>query len=136
MTTSPDMNHAAKADEVRQTVQRLIESGSAYDVDALDRIYHQDLKIIKVDERDNVTVINRRENMDFFRAKLESGAEPLSREAEFIHADADNQSGHVVVVRRMKMTDRLEKSVFSIRLVWEDARWQVIDETAFVRPAE
>lgn len=34
------------------------------------------------------------------------------------------------------MTDRLEKSVFSIRLVWEDARWQVIDETAFVRPAE
>ncbi|MDQ3754515.1 MAG: hypothetical protein M3371_07275 [Acidobacteriota bacterium] len=130
------MNHTAKAAEVRQTVQRLIESGSAYDVAALDRIYHKQLKIIKIDERDDVTVINREENMAFFRSKLKSGAEPLSREAEFLHVEADERSGHVVVVRRMKLTDRFEKSVFSIRLVWEEGRRQVIDETAFVRPAE
>ena len=75
------MNQTAKADEVRQTVQRLIQSGSAFDVEALDRIYHKDLRIIKVDERDELAVINRKQNMDFFRAKRESGAEPLSREA-------------------------------------------------------
>lgn len=72
------MNQTAKADEVRQTVQRLIESGSVFDVEAIDRIYHKDLKIIKVDERDELTVINRNQNMDFFRAKRESGAEPLA----------------------------------------------------------
>ncbi len=130
------MSHTVKVEEVRQTVQRLIESGSAYDVDALERIYHKELKIIKIDERDNVTLINREENMAFFRSKLESEAEPLSREAGFLHAQADGRTGHVVVVRRMKLTDRFEKSVFSIRLVWEEGRWQVIDETAFVRPAE
>lgn len=130
------MDYTAKAEEVRHTIQHLIKSGSAYDVSALDRIYHKDLKIIKVDERDEVTVINRQETMDFFRAKLESGAEPLSREAKFMYAVADDHSGYVVVVRRMRLTERMEKSVFSIRLVWEDARWQVIDETAFVRPLE
>ncbi|MGH8576850.1 MAG: hypothetical protein ACREXJ_08070 [Gammaproteobacteria bacterium] len=70
------MNHTAKAQEARPTVQRLIESGSTYDVEALDRIYHKDLGIIKVDEHDRVTSIGWTENMDFFRSKRESGAEP------------------------------------------------------------
>ncbi len=130
------MDRTIRTEEVRQTVQHLIASGSSYDVDSLERIYHRDLKIIKIDERDDVTVINRKENMDFFRARLESGAELLSREAKFLHAEADDRSGYVVVVRRMKFTDRFEKSVFSIRLIWEDARWQVIDETAFVQPKD
>lgn len=130
------MDNAAKAQEVTQTVTRLIESGSSYDVDALDRIYHRDLKIIKIDERDQVTVVDRAQNMAFFRSRRENGAAPLSREAKFLHAQADERNGRVVVMRRMRFTDRLEKSIFSIRLVWEDERWQVIDESAFVQPAE
>lgn len=129
-------SYSAKTEEVRRTIERLIEHGSVYDATTLDRIYHRDLKIIKIDEHDQVTSRNRVETLDFFRAKRESGAKPLSREAEFLYADADDRNGYVVVVRRMQISHRREKSIYSIRLIWEDSRWQVIHETAFVHPIE
>ncbi|WP_231189561.1 nuclear transport factor 2 family protein [Haladaptatus sp. DYF46] len=128
------MRKNQNTEEVRQTIERLIENGSQYNVDELDRIYHDDLTIVKIDEVGEVTAIDKAENMALFREKRDSGAEPLSTEAEFNYASGGSDTGHVIVTRKMQLQSRLEKSVFSIHLVQEDGRWQVIQETAFVQP--
>jgi len=40
---------------VRQTIDDLIQTATNYDVDTLDRLYHQDLEVTMVDASDNVT---------------------------------------------------------------------------------
>lgn len=122
------------SDEVKHTVQMLIENGGLYNIDMLERLYHKDLKIIKIDETGRVDVIDRKQNMAFFRKKRDGGSKPLSTDAEFNYIDANGQKGHVIVTRKMQLENRPEKLIFSIDLVNEDKRWQVIRETAFVQP--
>lgn len=128
------MSKNQNTDEVRQTVERLIENGSQFNVEELDRIYHEDLTIVKINEMGAVTAIDKAENMALFCEKRDSGAEPLSTEAEFNYVNGGSDTGHAIVTRKMQLQSRLEKSVFSIHLVQEDGRWQVIQETAFVQP--
>lgn len=128
------MSKNRNTDEVRQTVERLIENGSQFNVKELDRIYHDDLTIVKIDETGAVTAIDKAENMALFREKRDSGAEPLSTESEFNYVSGGSDNGHVIVTRTMQLQSRLEKSIFSIHLIQEDGRWQVIQETAFVQP--
>lgn len=122
------------SDEVKQSVQMLIENGSHYNIDMLESLYHKDLKIIKIDETGRVDVIDRKQNMTFFRKKRDGGSKPLSTYAEFNYIDANGHKGHVIVTRKMQLENRPEKLIFSIDLVNEDKRWQVIRETAFVQP--
>ena len=112
----------------------LIENGSNYNIDMLENLYHKDLKIIKIDEKGKVDEIDREQNMEFFRKKRDEGSKPLSTDAEFNFIDAYGNKGHVIVTRRMQLENRPEKLIFSIELVNEDNRWQVIRETAFVQP--
>ena len=121
---------------VRETIERLIEHGSHFHVDDLERIYHKDLKVIMIDERGDVTVADRAENMALFRSKRDSGVDPLSTWAEFNYVEAGETTGHVLVTRKMKLGDRPEKLVLSIDLVRENDRWQVIREVVFVRPVD
>jgi hypothetical protein len=123
-------------EQVRQVVEELIENGSNYRVDILDRIYHPRLKIVKIDENGNVAAISRSENMAFFERQKESQAAPLSTQAELKYVDADSMTGHVIVTRHMDIDGRPEKSVFSILLTKNSGRWQVIHETAFVQALE
>jgi hypothetical protein len=121
---------------IRQTVERLIEHGSQYNVEELDRIYHEQLTVVKIDENGAVNATDKAENMAFFREKRDSGVEPLSTAAEFNYIDGDDTEGHVIVTRAMQLHERPEKLIISIHLVREDSRWQVIHETAFVQPME
>lgn len=120
--------------EVIKKVKDLIKNGSNYNINALDEIYHPDLKIIKLDDVNNVTVINKDENMAYFKEQNNIGAQPLSEEAEFLYSDADESFGHVIVKRKMKMKDRLEELIFSINLINKDNEWVVLRETALVKP--
>lgn len=122
--------------EVRATIEHLIESGSTFDVETLERIHHKDLEVIMIDEHGDVTVTDRDENMGFFRSKRDRGDAPLSRWAAFNHVESNEAAGHVLVTRKMQLRNRSEKLVLSIDLVREDGRWQVIREIVFVQPLE
>ncbi|MFH5799389.1 hypothetical protein [Haladaptatus sp. CMAA 1911] len=128
------MSEKPNVPDVKHTVERLIENGSQFDVEVLDRIYHEQLRIVHIDETGTVSTLNRAENIALFREARDSGAETLSTNAEFDCVGADTGEGGVLVTRRMRSQVRPEKSIFSIRLVQGDGRWQVIHETAFVQP--
>jgi len=121
-------------EEVKKTVENLIENGTSYNVEKLMDIYDDSLKIVKIDERGNVEVITKRETLDFFASKRAAGDEPLSKETLWNYVEANENTGHVIVTRRMQIKDRPEKSVFSLHLERKNDRWVVVRETAFVQP--
>ena len=131
-----NLNMTDEQKAVQKVVETLIENGSRYNVEVLEKIYHANLKIVKINEHGEVEAIDRDTNMEFFRQKMSSQAPPLSTAAEFNFVDADSTFGHVIVTRQMQLADRPEKSVFSILLKKESGSWQVFHETAFVQPLE
>jgi hypothetical protein len=120
--------------EVKKTVENLIEYGTSYNVEKLKDIYDDGLKIVKIDEKGNVEAITKQETLDFFASKRAAGDEPLSKETLWNYVEANENTGHVIVTRYMKMNDRPEKSVFSLHLEKKNGRWVIVRETAFVQP--
>ncbi len=122
------------ATQVREAIEHLIESGSTYNLEELERLYHRDLKIFIVDEDGNAQVLDRARNMEMFQQRRDAGLDPLNRWAEFRHIEAKDEAGFVIVTRKMELRGRPETFVLAIHLVREDERWQVVQETIFVRP--
>ena len=120
--------------EVKKTVENLIEYGTSYNVEKLKDIYDDSLKIVTIDERGNVEVSTKKETLDFFASKRAGGDAPLSKETLWNYVEANENTGHVIVTRHMQMKDRPEKSVFSLHLEKKNGRWVIVRETAFVQP--
>ena len=118
---------------VSQT-EYLIESGTNYNLEALDSIYATELRIIRLDEKGNVTVLNKKENMDFFRSKSQSGCAPLSKQTKFHYAEIKGNRGYVFLTRVMKLTDRWEELKYHIEWEYKDGRWQVTHENVYAQP--
>ena len=118
---------------IEQT-EKLIESGTSYDLEALDLIYSQELRIVRVDEKSNVMVIDKKDNMAFFRAKKEFGEAPLSRKTEFHYAEIKGDRGYVFLTRIMKLNERWEELKYHIEWKKEDGRWQVVHENVYAQP--
>lgn len=128
------MDNIKEKQEVLETVNHLIERGSQYDVEALEQLYHPELELLLIDEHSNVKKLTRIENMQIFREKRNAGDTPISTAAEFNYVESDGQTARVIVTRCMALTGRPEKSVFSLILVHEQDRWQIIHETVFSQP--
>lgn len=121
--------------EVKSRVEFLIKSGSAYELEELDKIYSPDLKIVMINENSQVVTLNREENMELFAAKRRAGDAPLDTYADFNYVEASDSFAHVIVTRKMTLGDRAEKIIFSLYLKKIDTVWQVYRETAFIQPA-
>lgn len=118
---------------IEQT-NHLIESGTTFNLEALDSIYSSDLRIIRLDEKNNVTVFNKVENMSFFRSKSESGETPLSKRTIYHYAEVKDDRGFVFLTRIMKLTDRWEELKYHIEWEYKDGRWQVTHENVYAQP--
>lgn len=114
--------------------KNLINSGTNYDMESLDSIYSKELRIVRLDEKGNVTVLNKKENMAFFRLKSQLGSAPLSKQTKFHYAEINGNQGYVFLTRVMKLTDRWEELKYHIE--WEniEGRWQVVHENVYAQP--
>lgn len=123
----PTLSSAEAA--AKQTVMDIIKHGSTYDVESLDRIYSDNMHIIRVTSDGKTSVMGKRDILNFFQTMRSSGAEPLSTDAEFNHIEAENNMAHVVVTRNMKLFGKQEKSVYSLCLAKNVSGWKVVKET-------
>lgn len=131
-------NHKPQIDEVRATINALIEAGTSFDIAALDRIYHDQLTVLSFDTSDDnsgeVNKANKEAFKGLFKAKLEAGAEPLNTWADYHFIEADDEKAHVLISRKVNLVDQEQLLTLSIDLVYQDTRWQVIREVIFARP--
>lgn len=126
-----DLNNASlEKAALKQTVMNVIEYGSVYNVEKLDELYADTMQIIRVGRDGKTNIIGKTDVLNFFSAKRAKKDAPLSKEAHFNHVEANNDHGHVIVTRVMKLFgDVPEKSVYSLCLTKLNGHWRVVKET-------
>lgn len=119
--------------EIKNLTQELIDKGTNYDLDFLDKVYHESLKFIRIDEKNNIEVLTKKDNMDFFTHLKNSGASPLNNYVEFHYADNDGRNGFIVLTRKMKQLDREQEFLFTIYWQKIEEEWKIIRETVVIK---
>lgn len=121
---------------IRAAIESLIRAGTTFDGEALNRLYHQRLRVITTDLAGTVSLADKDAFMGLFAAKKAAGDAPLGTWARFDHIDASDRAGHVLVSRVVDLGAGEQRLTLSIDLVHEDGRWQVTREVIFARPAD
>ena len=123
-----------QVNEVKQTIDDLIQTATTYDVDALERIYHDDMKVIMVDPQDQVHHLDKVSFKSMFAAKRDAGDPPMNTWVKYHHIEQKDASANVVLSRRNNLNGQDMSLFLSIDLCFEDGRWQVLREVISLRP--
>lgn len=129
MTTTDGSTEA-----VEQLIRSIIERGSTYDVAALERLYADDLQVVRVGADGAIRVANKEETLRFFRTMRESGSPTLSQMARIRVTEVGQGRAHAVVVREMQMDGMPRRLVFSVDCVHDGTAWRVRREVAVAQP--
>ena len=131
------MTDTTKAKEqVRQAIDDLIQTATSYDVDTLERIYHDDLHVVMIDTDHNLNTANKDAFKALFASKRDAGDPPMNTWAKFHSIDVTGDTSHVVLSRKNDLSGTNMDLTLSIDLVHQDDRWQVLREVIFLRPAD
>jgi hypothetical protein len=122
--------------EVEQLIHQLIEAGTSFNVDALERIYHDTLKVIMIDPTGNTSIADKAMFKGMFQSKRDNNEPALNTWAEFHRIDADEKNAHVLISRKVKLMEEEQKITLSIDLVKENDSWQVTREVIFIRAGD
>lgn len=117
-----------------QVAEKMIKSGTTFDIEQLDIIYHKNLKIFVVDTDGQSNMLDKNSAITMLQSKRDNGDAHLNNWAEFSNIDVNGDLGHIIVIRKVNLTGIEQKFVFSLDLVWEDNRWQVTREVAVMQP--
>ncbi len=129
-------NEDAATAVVKQAIDELIQTATNYDVDVLERIYHDDLQVIMVDTDDNVNTADKTAFKNLFASKKEAGDPPMDTWAHYHRIDVNGDKAHVLLSRKNDLSGTNMVLILSIDLVHEDDRWQVLREVIFLRPEQ
>lgn len=122
--------------QVRKTIEELIQTATSYDVDALDRIYHDELQVLMIDTEHNVNTANKAMFTELFRSKRDAGDPPMNTWSKFHKIDVNGNNAHVLLSRKNDLNGQSMDLILSIDMVFESDRWQVMREVIFLRPEE
>ncbi len=118
---------------VRQVVMDIIEYGSVYNVEKLDRLYSDSMQVIRVARDGSTVVLGKNEVLQFFMDKRAANTKPARAHADFHHIEVNGEEAKVLVTREMKLFGSPEKSVYSISLAKTNRNWKVVKETVVAR---
>lgn len=122
--------------EVKQLIYDLIQSATTFDVDALERIYHDDLQVIMLDPQEQTSLADKAAFKELFASKRDNNEPALNTWADFHRVEADENKGHVLISRKVKLMEDEQKITLSIDLININGNWQVTREVIFVHAGE
>ena len=125
-----------RVEEVKQVMNDLIQIATSYDIDELDRIYHDDMSVLMIDTEGSVNTANKADFIQIFQAKKDAGEPPMNTWADFHRIDVDGDKAHVLVSRKNDLSGQNMILLLSIDFIFQDNRWQVTREVIFLRPEE
>ena len=120
--------------EVKKAIDELIQTATTYDIETLDRIYHDDMTVVMVDTDDNVNTADKAAFKDIFKSKKEAGDPPMDTWAKYHRIDVNGDKARVLLSRKNNLSGTNMILFLSIDLMFEDNRWQVLREVIFLRP--
>ncbi|WP_298976693.1 nuclear transport factor 2 family protein [uncultured Roseobacter sp.] len=138
--THPQKEHtemtpeSAEVQQVRKAIDDLIQTATSYDVEVLDRIYHDRLHVVMIDSDHNLNTADKATFKDLFAAKRDAGDPPMNTWAKYHSIDVSEDTAHVLLSRKNDLSGVDMDLTLSIDLIFEDDRWQVTREVIFLRP--
>ncbi len=109
-------------DAIRSTIEELIQVGTSFDTEQLDRLYHDDMQIRIIDLEGNLTKADKPSFVAMLREMTANGAGPMNTWAQFNEITADGDKGHVLITRKNELGGAPSILVLSIDLIFEDGR--------------
>ncbi|GHB42445.1 hypothetical protein GCM10007094_34620 [Pseudovibrio japonicus] len=128
---SVEQNTAA---EVKRTIERLIQAATTFDLDALEQIYHDDLKVFMIDNQGQTLVADKTVINAMFQSKRDNKEPALNTWADIHNIDASQDKAHVLISRKAKFLALEQLYILSIDLIKTGENWQVLREVISPRP--
>jgi ketosteroid isomerase-like protein len=125
-----------RIEEIKQIMNDLIQIATSYDIDELDRIYHDDMNILMIDTEGTVNTANKTDFIQIFQAKKDAGDPPMNTWADLHQIDVDGDKAHVLVSRKNDLSGQNMFLILSIDFIFQDNRWQITREVIFLRPED
>lgn len=125
---------STEVQEVRRAIDDLIQTATTYDVETLDRIYHDTLHVVMIDHEHNVNTANKEAFKGLFASKRDAGDPPMNTWAKFHSIEVEGSNAHVLLSRKNDLSGTNMDLTLSIDLVHEGGRWQVTREVIFLAP--
>ncbi len=119
---------------IKETIKNLIKAGTTFDIEQLELIYHNNLKVIMIEQNGGKMIANKQAFKELFQTKKENGDTPLNTWVQFNHIETQGNLAHTIVTRKVNLTGEEQQLTLSIDLVWEEGRWQVTREVIFSQP--
>lgn len=134
MKNQDAQNKETQIKEVQQAMDDLIQTATSYDIDELDRLYHDSMTVTMINTNDELSTANKDDFKALFRAKRDAGDPPMNTWAKYHNIEVNGDSAHVLLSRKNDLSGQDMILTLSIDFVNEDNRWQVIREVIFLRP--
>lgn len=119
---------------VKEVIDNLIQIATSFDIEKLDTIYHDDLKVIMIDVDDNLNTANKNTFISLFRNKKDAKDPPMNTWVKYHRIDVTDNNAHVLISRKNNLSGINQILLLSIDLIFKNNHWQVIREVIFFRP--
>lgn len=126
------MEQSEKA--LKQAIENVIKVGTTFDIEQLEYIYHENVQVIMVGQNGLNGILDKQSIKAMFQAKKDNGDSPLNDSVEFNLIQANGDSGHVIVTRKVNLTGVEQRLVFSIDLIKKGDSWLVTREVVVAQP--
>lgn len=111
----------------RSVVEKLIERGSLYDIEVMEKIYDENQYIIFVEPDGSIRRVARADTIALFGRWAADAAEPLLPEADFLHVEETGEDA--VILLRRRMQKGAPSNLYELRMRKRGDAWKVAGET-------
>ena len=117
---------------ILEFIDRLAETGSNYRMDAMERLYTEDLGFLVLTPQGEIARFSKAEMLGEFRSRRDAGEKPLSTEKRVLHIEEQGDEATAVLYRRM--SQEADAALYELRLRKVDGDWRVAGETVLPWP--
>lgn len=121
-------------DTLRARIEELMNAGVNANLEELDNIYHDDLKIMMLSIDGQFMTLDKPSCLVMLNDTFKDANPEDHKWVKFHTINVSGDKGHVLVSRKIPLGGAKMMIDLSIDLVFEDNRWQVIREVNFGRP--
>lgn len=121
---------APQVAEIKAAIERLMNSAKNGEIEFLEEIYHEHMRIYMINGDNEVMEMNKPMFIAHIKKAVEAG-EGVNTWAKFHKIEANENAGHVLISRKVNLTGTEKMITLSIDLVRAEKRWQIIRETIF-----
>lgn len=118
--------------EIVAFIDELAETGSHYRMQAMERLYTEDLGFLVLTPQGEVARFSKPQMMAEFQSRHDSGEKPLLTEKRILHIEEQGDTATAILFRRM--SDLADPALYELRLRKIEGRWLVSGETVLPWP--